>query len=94
MFFTTVFGIFPGFRHSESLTGRNYADRVDIKQLTMNTAQKEKISHVTVDGRTIVDMNKLIRDPKVQRTLNRISENIASSKKIRILRRATVNASS
>jgi hypothetical protein len=87
-----VFGIFSGFTQPRLLTVRNYADTVDIEQLIMNTAQKDKISRVTVDGRTIVDMNKLVRDPKVRQTLDRISEHASSSRKIRILRRASVGA--
>ncbi len=48
------------------------------------------ISHVTGDGRTIVDTNALIRSPKVKEALGRLSEatkNLKSSGRITILRR-------
>ena len=34
----------------------------------------EKISYVTFDGRTIVNANALLRDPKVRRTFEKLSK--------------------
>ena len=33
----------------------------------------DKISYVTPDGRTIVDVDALLRDPKVQETIQKLS---------------------
>lgn len=33
----------------------------------------DNISHVTWDGRTIVDLDALLRDPKVQETIQKLS---------------------
>jgi hypothetical protein len=34
---------------------------------------EDKISYVTWDGRTIVDLDALLRDPKVQETIQKLS---------------------
>ena len=34
---------------------------------------EDKISYVTTDGRTIVDVDALLRDPKVQETIQKLS---------------------
>jgi hypothetical protein len=34
---------------------------------------EDKISHVTWDGRTVVDLDALLRDPKVQETIQKLS---------------------
>jgi hypothetical protein len=36
------------------------------------SATETKMSHVTYDGRTVVDTNALLRDPKVQETISRL----------------------
>jgi hypothetical protein len=35
----------------------------------------EKLSHVTSEGRTVVDANALLRQPKVQQVLARLTAN-------------------
>ena len=40
----------------------------------MPDAKKEKVSYVDYDGRTIVDVNALLRSPKVQATIERMSK--------------------
>jgi hypothetical protein len=40
----------------------------------MANAKSEKVSYVDFDGRTIVDVNALLRDPKVQATMERVSK--------------------
>jgi hypothetical protein len=37
-------------------------------------SNSEKVSYVNFDGRTIVDVNALLRDPKVQATIERLSK--------------------
>jgi hypothetical protein len=36
---------------------------------------EEQITHTTFDGRTITDANALLRDPKVQETIRKLSRN-------------------
>jgi hypothetical protein len=36
--------------------------------------RKGKLIHTTWEGRTVVDANLLLRDPKVQQTIARLSE--------------------
>lgn len=43
------------------------------KQKHSNMSE-EKLSKVTFDGRTIVDMNVLLSDPKVRQTLAKLAE--------------------
>jgi len=38
------------------------------------TKSADKISYVTPDGRTIVDVDALLRDPKVQETIQKLSQ--------------------
>lgn len=40
----------------------------------MADSNGEKVSHVDFDGRTIVDVNALLRDPKVRATIERMSK--------------------
>jgi hypothetical protein len=40
----------------------------------MADSSSEKVSHVDSDGRTIVDVNALLRDPKVRETIERLSK--------------------
>lgn len=40
----------------------------------MANAKSEKVSYVDFYGRTIVDVNALLRDPKVQATMERVSK--------------------
>ncbi len=40
----------------------------------MADSDSEKTSHVDFDGRTIVDVNALLRDPKVRATIERMSK--------------------
>ena len=40
----------------------------------MADSKNEKISHVDFDGRAIVDVNALLRSPKVQATIERMSK--------------------
>ena len=40
----------------------------------MEEAANDKILQVTFGGQTIVDTNALLRDPKVKRTLEKLSE--------------------
>lgn len=39
-----------------------------------STMSEEKLSKVTFDGRTIVDTNVLLSDPKVRQTLAKLAE--------------------
>jgi hypothetical protein len=40
----------------------------------MADSKKEKVSYVDYGGRTIVDVNALLRSPKVQATIERLSK--------------------
>lgn len=40
----------------------------------MAESDKEKISYVTFDGRTIVNAKALLRDPEVRRTIQKLSK--------------------
>ena len=40
----------------------------------MADSKKEKVSYVDFSGRTIVDVNALLRSPKVQATIERLSK--------------------
>jgi hypothetical protein len=40
----------------------------------MADSNSEKVSYVDFDGRTIVDVNALLRDPKVRATIERMSK--------------------
>lgn len=40
----------------------------------MADSNGEKVAHVDFDGRTIVDVNALLRDPKVRATIDRMSK--------------------
>ncbi|MBV9760984.1 MAG: hypothetical protein JO340_10515 [Acidobacteriaceae bacterium] len=40
----------------------------------MAKSSDDKISYVTSDGRTIVDVDALLRDPKVQATIQKLSQ--------------------
>ncbi|HSU61592.1 MAG TPA: hypothetical protein VLI55_19950 [Bryobacteraceae bacterium] len=40
----------------------------------MAESDNEKISYVTFDGRTIVNARALLRDPKVRRTIEKLSK--------------------
>jgi len=40
----------------------------------MTESDNEKISYVTFDGRTIVNARALLRDPKVRRTIEKLSK--------------------
>jgi hypothetical protein len=42
----------------------------------MADSNSEKISHVNYNGFTIVDVNALLRDPKVKATIDRMSKEI------------------
>jgi hypothetical protein len=43
----------------------------------MAEPKKERIWHVNFDGRTFVDAKALLRDPKVRRTIQKLSEVVA-----------------
>ncbi len=45
----------------------------------MPASEKDRTSHVTFDGRTIVNTNALLRDPKVQETLLKLSRVVKRS---------------
>jgi hypothetical protein len=40
----------------------------------MADSKNEKVSYVDYDGRTIVDVNALLRNPKVRETIDRMSK--------------------
>lgn len=40
----------------------------------MTDSGSEKVSHVNYSGHTIVDVNALLRDPKVKATIERMSK--------------------
>lgn len=40
----------------------------------MAKSKKERIWHVNFDGRTFVDAKALLRDPKVRRTIQKLSQ--------------------
>jgi hypothetical protein len=40
----------------------------------LSKSEPDKISYVTFDGRTIVDADALLRDPKVQETIRKLSQ--------------------
>ena len=42
--------------------------------LILGMERKDKLIHTTWEGDTIVDANLLLRDPKVQETIARLSE--------------------
>ena len=42
--------------------------------MRMAESNSGKVSHVDYEGRTIVDVNALLRDPKVQATIERLSK--------------------
>jgi hypothetical protein len=42
----------------------------------MAESDSEKIVHVDYEGHTIVDVNALLRDPKVLETIERVSKSI------------------
>jgi hypothetical protein len=39
-----------------------------------NSKDEEKLSYVTWEGRTIVNVNKLVKEPKVQAALDKIAQ--------------------
>lgn len=42
--------------------------------MSMADSKKENVSYVDFSGRTIVDVNALLRSPKVQATIERLSK--------------------
>jgi hypothetical protein len=50
-----------------------HAKRVILK-VDMAKTKSEKIYHVDFDGRATVDVNALLRDPKVKATIERMSK--------------------
>lgn len=76
---------------------RNSADRIKpVARCSaisiMAPVQKEKRSYVTPDGRTIVDTNKLLRDPKVQEALEKMSKRKFIKFKGRVLKKVNSHA--
>lgn len=48
---------------------------------------ENKASYVTYEGRTLVDTNVLLRDPKVRQAISRIAENIKDNSKVKFLKK-------
>ncbi len=45
-----------------------------VSRCQMADTKKEKVSYVDFDGHTIVDVNALLRSPKVRATIERMSK--------------------
>jgi hypothetical protein len=61
----------------------------------MSDSAEDKIMHVTWDGRLVTNTNALLRDPKVQETIERISKMnrryVRRRGAVRIVRRSTTD---
>jgi hypothetical protein len=53
----------------------------------MSIAEKEKVSYVTYDGRTIVNTNALLQDPGVRDTISKLVRAVKRDGKIKVLRK-------